>query len=130
VVLGARDLRDLIETSPIAAGAYEVFRGYADRLELLRATGQTDVPALSSIARERADSGAVVFVDYLQKVPMRHADDETERVTRVAGPLKELALECDVAVVAAVAADREGLLARRLRLHHMRGSTALAHEAD
>jgi len=130
VVLGARDLRDLIETFPIAADAYDVFRGYADRLELLRATGQTDVPALSSIARERADSGAVVVVDYLQKVPVSQAGEESDRVTRVAGALKELALECDVAVLAAVAADREGLLARRLRLHHMRGSTALAHEAD
>ena len=36
VVLGARDLRDLIDTYAIAADAYEVFRGYADRLELLR----------------------------------------------------------------------------------------------
>jgi replicative DNA helicase len=33
-------------------------------------------------------------------------------------------------VVALAAADREGLTARRLRIHHLRGSTALAHEPD
>ena len=72
----------------------------------------------------------MLVVDYLQKVPVDQPGEESERVTRVAGALKELALERDVAVIAAVAADRDGLLARRLRLHHLRGSTALAHEAD
>lgn len=130
VVHGARDMRDLIEMFPAAAYAYEEFRGYADRLELLRATAETDVPALASIARARADAGALVIVDYLQKVPVDQPAVESERVAQVAGSLRELALDCDVAVVAAVAADRDGLLARRLRLHHLRGSTALAHEAD
>lgn len=130
VALGARDLRDLLDASPMAADAYEVFSGYASRLHLLRATGETGLPELSAIARAHAADGAVVVVDYLQKVPVPQQLEEGERVTRVAGALKDLALECNVAVVAAVAADRDGLLARRLRLHHLRGSTALAHEAD
>jgi hypothetical protein len=33
-------------------------------------------------------------------------------------------------IVAVVAADREGLRSRRLRLHHLRGSSALAYEPD
>ena len=85
---------------------------------------------LARVAREHAPAGAVLLIDYLQKVPTGVAVEEPERVTRVAGGLKELALESDVAVVAAVAADRDGLVARRLRLQHLRGSTALAHEAD
>ena len=36
----------------------------------------------------------------------------------------------EVPVVALAASDREGLVSRRLRLHHLRGSTALAHESD
>jgi len=130
VALGARDLRSLLDESPIAADAYDVFRSYAERIHLLRATAQVDVPALAELARAHAAEGSVVVVDYLQKVPIAAAAEEPERVTRVAGSLKELALECDVAVVAAVAADRDGLVARRLRLQHLRGSTALAHEAD
>ena len=44
--------------------------------------------------------------------------------------LKELALEQNIGVVAVAAADQDGLDARRLHLHHFRGSTALAYEAD
>jgi replicative DNA helicase len=130
VALGARSVRDLIESYPAAADAYETFRGYSDRIHLLRASTGTDLDALSSIAREHAAEAGLLVVDYVQKVPVSGAGDEAERVTRAAGGLKELALACDVAVVAAVAADRDGLAARRLRMQHLRGSTALAHEAD
>ncbi len=130
VALGARDLRSLLEESPMAADAFEVFRGYADRLHLLRGTAEVNVAALGEVARAHGESGAVVIVDYLQKIPIDDATDEAERVTRVASALKELALDADVAVVTAAAADRDGLTARRLRLQHLRGSTALAHEAD
>jgi replicative DNA helicase len=131
VALGARGIGDLLEASPLGAAAYDVFRGYADRLRLLRATGATDAAELGAIASEHAPAGGVLFVDYLQKIPaLGPPMPEAERVTQVAGALKELALACDVAVVACVAADRDGLVARRLRIHHLRGSTALAHEAD
>jgi replicative DNA helicase len=131
VTLGARRVRDLIEEHPIAADAYEVFRSYADRLHLLRANEQTSLTALAAMVGAHCENGAALFVDYLQKVPAEPRGlDEAERVTRIAGGLKELALARDMAVVATVAADREGLVARRLRLHHLRGSTALAHEAD
>ena len=55
---------------------------------------------------------------------------ESERVSRVIESLKELALEQNIGVVAVAAADQDGLTARRLHLHHFRGSTALAYEAD
>ena len=80
---------------------------------------------------ELASDRTAVFVDYLQKVAVRpRATDEAERVTRVADGLKELALTRGVAVVAPVAADQAGLTARRMRMHHLRGSSALAHESD
>jgi replicative DNA helicase len=130
VALGARGLDELFRSYPRAGEAYETFRGYSDRLHLLRATAATDLTALSDMAREHAADGALLVVDYVQKVPVVGTNDEAERVTSIAGSLKELALVCNVAVVAAVAVDREGLAARRLRIHHLRGSTALAHEAD
>ena len=131
LTLGARSLRDVVDAHPLAASAYEVFHSYADRLLLLRASTHTGLADLATLVGGRSGDTAVLFVDYLQKVPVDLAMlEESERVTRVAGGLKELALAHNIAVVAAVAADRDGLLARRLRLHHLRGSTALAHDAD
>ena len=45
--------------------------------------------------------------------------------------LKDLALELNVPVLAVVAADKEGLVSgKRMRVHNLRGSSALAYEAD
>ena len=66
----------------------------------------------------------VLFVDYLQKVPViPEPADEEEKVTRVViGPEGHRA-RAGGAGVAIVAADREGLKAKRLRNHHLRGSS-------
>jgi replicative DNA helicase len=74
----------------------------------------------------------MVVVDYLQKVKLDGGSDvEAERVTVVVEGLKDLALDAKVPVLAIVAADKEGLeTGKRLRAQHLRGSTALAYEAD
>ncbi len=73
----------------------------------------------------------VVFVDYLQKVPLiPEPNTETEKVTVVVNGLKDIALAEQVAMIAIVAADKEGLKASRLRNHHLRGSSAINYEAD
>jgi replicative DNA helicase len=73
----------------------------------------------------------VVFVDYLQKVPViPDPSTETERVTLVVNGLKDVALSQHVPLVSIVAADKEGLKASRLRNHHLRGSSAINYEAD
>jgi replicative DNA helicase len=131
VAFGARPLADVIETHPRVADAYAVFETYADRVQLCRGSSDVDLAALAQIANGHADPPPVLFVDYLQKIPLGGPElAESERVTRIASGLKELALAAQVPVVAVVAADRDGLTARRLRIHHFRGSTALAHEAD
>jgi replicative DNA helicase len=77
------------------------------------------------------DRPLVVFVDYLQKVPViPDPVTETERVTQVVNGLKDVALSQGVSVVSIVAADKEGLKASRLRSHHLRGSSAINYEAD
>src|SRR5690606_10056456 len=105
---------------------------YADRLVLFRGSGtRTDLRAVADAIGRFAGEPVALFVDYVQKVPVPHdVPTEAERVSRVIEGLKEMALEREVAVIAVSAADRWGLTARRLHLHHFRGSTALAYEAD
>jgi replicative DNA helicase len=55
---------------------------------------------------------------------------EDERVSAVVQSLKELALEREISVIAVAAADQIGLTARRIHLHHFRGSSSLVYEAD
>ena len=77
------------------------------------------------------DRRLVVFVDYMQKVPMiPEPDTESEKVTFIVNGLKDIALSEQVPMVSIVAADKEGLKASRLRNHHLRRSSAINYEAD
>jgi replicative DNA helicase len=128
-VFGAWPLDELLD-EPLVAGAFERLQSYARKLLLVQASGRaTDVEAIDRIVSEF--DHPVVFVDYLQKVPTRPVlNDENERSTVLAESLKELAITRNAVVVAIAAADRAALYERRLRLRHMRGSSALAYEAD
>ncbi|MGH8969499.1 MAG: DnaB-like helicase C-terminal domain-containing protein [Actinomycetes bacterium] len=116
--------------------AVRAVQGYADRLHVHRSNGSdTSVDTVRQIVDQvHASTGQVplVVVDYLQKVHVPGGSEiEEERVTKIVEGLKDLALEIEVPVLAIVAADKEGLVAgRRLRVHHLRGSSALAYEAD
>jgi replicative DNA helicase len=81
-----------------------------------------------------AGESYVLFVDYVQKVPAAAMSSahmsENDRIGRVVAALKEVALEQRAAVVAVSAAGEQGLTARRLHLHHLRGAARLAYEAD
>jgi replicative DNA helicase len=119
----------------LARGRARLLDAYAERLLLLRGSGTyTDLAALAAhvaALRDTDERPCVLFVDYLQKVPIFPAPPtEDERITRVVEGLKELALAQGLPVVAIVAAEKAGLLAPRLRLHHLRGSSALLYEAD
>jgi replicative DNA helicase len=129
-VLGALPLQEVLD-DPIVAGAYERLQSYARKLVLVQASGRaTDIEAIDRLVTE-FDPPVAVFVDYLQKMPTRPAlTDENERTTLLAESLKELAIARNSVVVAIAAADRAALYERRLRLRHMRGSSALAYEAD
>ena len=118
-------------TREVVRQAYDAIDEYADRLLFQRVSGYHTGPSeLADLAREWVGPGGVLVVDYLQKVPVRGAKDDAERVLTVAESLKETAMAHDVCVVAAAAVNATGLGERRLRLEHMRGSALLAHEAD
>lgn len=116
--------------------AVRAVQTYSDRLLLHRSSGSdTSIYTIRQVIDEvRTTTGKapLVVVDYLQKVFVPGGSEvEEERVTKIVEGLKDLALEIEVPVLAVVAADKEGLVAgRRLRVHNLRGSSALAYEAD
>jgi replicative DNA helicase len=121
-------LAELGATQPVL----ERLAAYEERLFLVKAGAMTSVEAIGSLARACPGEGPlVVIVDYLQKVSVfPDPPNEEEQVRRSVEGLKELAMSQSVAVVAVVAADTEGVKAQRMRIHHLRGDTALAYEAD
>jgi len=126
------------------AEAVRALKDYSERLHLHRSSGaETNVEAMSeAIQSIRAQTGQIPFVvvDYLQKVHSApQATDrrktaglsEEERTTEVVEGLKDMSLELNVPVLALVAVDTSGLAeAVKTRLQDLRGSSALAHEAD
>ena len=126
------------------AEAVEALQGYGPRLHVHRSSGaHTDVEAMRAVVEKiQEDTGQVPFVvvDYLQKVHVASPAEERrrgprmaedDRVTVVVEGLKDMALEMVIPVLALVAVDKSGLDAgKRVRLRDLRGSSALAHEAD
>jgi replicative DNA helicase len=106
---------------------------YAHRLHFVATSGRnTDIAAIDGLVPAQDNRNTVVFVDYLQKVPTRgsvFASDD-DRVGFLAEALKDFAMRRDVAVVAISGADKAALGKRRLRMHDLRGSSAVAYEAD
>ncbi|HLE88923.1 MAG TPA: DnaB-like helicase C-terminal domain-containing protein [Candidatus Limnocylindria bacterium] len=127
--------RAKLGTNPRLRPSLERIARYGSNLYLLRgtATGSTIDALRDLVAEHRGDEKRrlVLYVDYLQKVPViPEPAEETEKVTRIVGGLKDIALALEIPVVAIVAADREGLKAKRLRNHHLRGSSAINYESD
>jgi replicative DNA helicase len=110
--------------------AIDTVGAYGDRLRLVRGDSSPDAELDPAIAD--GEPPAVLVVDYLQKVPSRIGGDavEAERVTEVVERLKDHAMEHSVPVIAIVASDRSGLESARVRVQDLRGSTAVAYEAD
>jgi replicative DNA helicase len=130
------DLEARMAVIPGGADAVRTVREYSQRLFVYPASGATtDLTEIRDVLVEVAQQTGqtpLAIVDYLQKVPVPDGPDvEAERVTMVVEGLKDLALEIGVPVFAIVAAEKEGLAAgKRLRVHHLRGTSALAYEPD
>ena len=127
--------RAKLGANPRLRPSLERIARYGSNLYLLRgtATGSTIENLRALVNQHRGDDERrlVLVVDYLQKVPViPEPADEAEKVTRIVGGLKDIALSAGIPVIAIVAADREGLKAKRLRNHHLRGSSAINYESD
>jgi len=131
LMLGLADLNQLVETQPIVRQALESLYESAPEFHLVRASSHWTTPdALTKLVVDHLRPGGVLFVDYLQKIPIPGASGLPERVFRATEELKELATTYHITVVALASADSVGIGADRLRMDHLRGSDALAHESD
>jgi replicative DNA helicase len=109
---------------------------YSDLFHLHRSSGRStslDVirDAVEEIGRTSGQLPLVV-VDYLQKVHVPAGPQlEDDRITMVVEGLKDLALDLDIPVLAVAAGDKQGISSgRRMRASNLRGSSAVAYEAD
>jgi replicative DNA helicase len=114
----------------------QTLRTYAGRLHIHESTGATtdleEIRRTVSMLQTDDAPPPLVVVDYLQKVPVPNGPAiEEERVTLVVERLKDLTLDLGVPILAIVAADNASLVSgKRMRVHDLRGSSALAYEAD
>lgn len=132
---GSVGLKELLATIPEGRRALENLERYGSRLHLIKAsTSRTTLNSIRGLAHKlklEAKGRAVLFVDYLQKVVVfPESMSEGEKITRVVEGLKDIALSLNIPVVAIVVAEREGLKAQRLHIHHFRGGSALDYECD
>ena len=128
-------LADALSAVPFGAEALTTVEDYAGRLHIHESNSHTtpaEVRAVVEAVASEAGEHPMVLVDYLQKVPLLdHTGDEASRVTVVTETLKDMAMELECPVVCISAADRESLGAgHRMRTRDLRGSSALAYEAD
>lgn len=108
---------------------------YADLLYIYRSTStQTTLDVIAGAVKDVLVEHGVaplVVIDYLQKVCTPDHLGEEEKVSRITEGLKDLSIEFECPVLAISASDRAGLEpGTRMRARNMRGSTALAYEAD
>jgi replicative DNA helicase len=130
------DLSHRLDEHKGGAEAINRVREYADHYHLHRSSGRsTSVELITEVVeevRESTGSTPIVIVDYLQKMHVPQGSPiEDERITVAVEGLKDLALDHHVPVLAVSAGDKEGIASgRRMRSAHLRGSSALAYEAD
>jgi len=127
-------LASVLADLPGGTAAHDALIGYGDRLQIHESSGATtsleEIAAVIGRVAQTTGQAPFVLLDYIQKVPV-DGDEENARVTAVAEGLKDLALAARVPIVTISAADKEALASgHRMRTHDLRGSSALAYEAD
>jgi replicative DNA helicase len=143
MALDRADLNDLVGADGVDASASiardPLVRAAAARLEelgdnllLVDADVRTTPSAIEQIAQDSCGDGGVVFVDYLQRVPLDAGatPDRSWHAGVAAERLKEIAKENGVSVVAISSLDYRGLNAKRVRPRHLAGPALISYEAD
>lgn len=129
-------LESLLEMSDVAKDAWLRITQYWERLFLIKGHPvKTTLNVLDTyLARLRSQYAKVVlFVDYLQKVPVFSPGMEItpeRQIRTVTEGLKNLALAYNVPIVAVAAADAEGLKGERVRFEDLWGGSSVNYEPD
>lgn len=132
--LWVSSLEHRLESVPAGVEALAKVSHYSEMLFVHRSTGtRTDLSAIEAAieaVRELSGTTPLVIVDYLQKVKTSHEDEESS-TTQIVEGLKDLAIDISAPVLAIAAAEKEALRSgKRMRANDLRGSSALAYEAD
>lgn len=131
LMLGLITIEEAARQAPAITAAFAALEEFSPNLQLLRASSQRTTPReLDLVSCDHLEPGGVLFVDYLQKLPIPGVASLEERVYHSVEILKELAIAHQITVVALSAASAAGVESDRLRLGQLRGSDALAHESD
>ncbi len=132
--LWVSSLEHRLESVPCGVEALARVSHYSEMLFVHRSTGtRTDLAAIQNAieaVRELSGTTPLVIVDYLQKVKTQHPDEDDSSTEIVEG-LKDLAIDINAPVLAIAAAEKAALRSgKRMRASDLRGSSALAYEAD
>ncbi|MCL5952129.1 MAG: DnaB helicase C-terminal domain-containing protein [Chloroflexi bacterium] len=134
--MGEPGLETLLTTLSSARDAWSRITKYWERLFLTKGhpvrTTLNVIDTYLTHLRSQFES-VVLFVDYLQKVPVlsTNADLTTEKQMRtVTEGLKNLALSHHVPIVAVAAASAEGLKGGRVRFEDLWGGSSVNYEPD
>lgn len=129
----------LLNHVPGAQSAWHEMSKYLEGLWLVLGDGlKTTVDVLGSyvqLALERGYRDVVLFVDYLQIVPVRPSATgeqygDLQRISLVMKSLKTTALQYHVPVIAVAAADEEALRQQRVHLENLWGSALVQYQPD
>lgn len=129
-------LESLLKTSHAAKDAWTRITQYWERLYLIKGHPvKTTLNVLDTyLTRLRSQFTTVVlFVDYLQKVPVFSPGIELtpeRQIRSVTEGLKNLALAHGVPIVAVAASDSEGLKGERVRFEDLWGGSSVNYEPD
>jgi replicative DNA helicase len=133
---GEPGLEALLETFHTAKDAWSRIVQYWERLYLSKGHPvKTTLNVLDTyLARLQSQYATVVlFVDYLQKIPVFSPGIELtpeRQIRTVTEGLKNLALAHGVPIVAVAAADAEGLKGERVRFEDLWGGSSVNYEPD
>ena len=132
----AKSMRERFGDTVGGPEAVEALESYGERLHVHTSSGMHTTldeirAAVAEVIEQRRPAAAGPRRLPPEGAGGRGRGSEEERVSIVVERLKDMALELGVPVLAIVAADKSSLVAgRRMRVNDLRGSSALAYEAD
>lgn len=131
LLLGLISPKDAVASAPRVAELLTAAERYSNQLQLFRPSAQQTSPQeLIANCETHLTAGSVLFVDYIQKLPVKGTSNFEERVFKAVEMLKELAISRQIGVVALSAAYRDRTNLDRVRLADLQGSDSLANECD
>lgn len=129
-------LDKILHRLPQALRAYGRINQYWEYLYFVKGDPRKTTPEvfdryIEYVKAEGHLDSIVLFVDYLQKVPvMPHLHESKDPVQVVVEELKNLALARHIPIVAVAAGDKEGLRKDRLRFEDLWGNSSINYEPD